>query len=59
MAYSEQLAERIRKAISGCRNFEEKKMFGGLCFTLNGHMCCGIVEDTLMLRLGAERAAGL
>jgi len=56
MAYSEQLAERIRKAISGCSNFAEKRMFGGLCFTLNGHMCCGIVGDTLMLRLGSERA---
>jgi len=26
-------------------------MFGGLCFTLHGNMVCGIVGDTLMLRL--------
>jgi len=31
-------------------------MFGGLCFLLNGHMTCGIVGDTLMLRMGEERA---
>jgi len=26
-------------------------MFGGLWFTLHGNMVCGIVGDTLMLRL--------
>jgi hypothetical protein len=34
-------------------------MFGGLAFMLRGHMCCGIVGDDLMLRLGdagAEKA---
>jgi TfoX N-terminal domain len=34
-------------------------MFGGLAFMLGGHMFCGIVKDTLMVRLGpdgAERA---
>ena len=31
-------------------------MFGGLAFMLNGNMCCGIVGDRLMLRLGAELA---
>jgi TfoX/Sxy family transcriptional regulator of competence genes len=29
-------------------------MFGGLCFLLNGNMCCGIVGDELMLRVGPE-----
>ena len=56
MAYSEQLAERIRTALKRQRGWAERKMFGGLCFTLNGHMCCGIVGDTLMLRLGEDRA---
>ena len=31
-------------------------MFGGLAFMLGGHMCCGIVGNELMLRLGAEGA---
>lgn len=31
-------------------------MFGGLCFTLHGNMVCGIVGDTLMLRLNEELA---
>ena len=30
-------------------------MFGGLAFMVHGHMCCGIVGEDLMLRVGAER----
>lgn len=29
-------------------------MFGGLAFMVNGHMCCGIVGDALMLRVGPD-----
>ncbi|NGZ02643.1 MAG: RNA methyltransferase [Nitrospira sp. WS238] len=30
-------------------------MFGGLCFMLNGHMCCGIDKSRLMVRVVLER----
>lgn len=26
-----------------------------MCFMLRGHMCCGIVKDDLMLRVGPEQ----
>ncbi len=55
MAYSEELADRVRQALGG-RRFTEKKMFGGLAFLVNGNMCCGPVGDKLMLRLGPEAA---
>jgi TfoX/Sxy family transcriptional regulator of competence genes len=55
MAYDEGLAERIRDQFQGRHDVEEKKMFGGLCFMLANHMCCGIVGDTLMVRVGPER----
>ena len=32
-------------------------MFGGLCFMLNGNMCCGVVGGDLMLRVGPDRHA--
>lgn len=32
-------------------------MFGGLCFLLDGKMCCGIVKEELMVRVGAARHA--
>lgn len=54
MAYDEGLAERIREILQDRHDVEEKKMFGGLCFMVSGHMCCGIVKETLMLRVGPE-----
>jgi len=27
---------------------------GGLTFLLNGHMCCGVVRDELMVRVGPD-----
>lgn len=32
----------------------ERKMFGGLCFLINGHMCAGIVGSTLTVRVGPD-----
>ena len=29
-------------------------MFGGLAFMVNGHMCCGIVGEELVVRVGAD-----
>ena len=40
MAYDEKTAERIRRAFSGRRDIVEKKMMGGLAFTVGGGMCC-------------------
>lgn len=34
-------------------------MFGGTCFMLNGNMCVGVHERSLILRVGEERAAVL
>jgi TfoX/Sxy family transcriptional regulator of competence genes len=31
-------------------------MFGGLAFSMNGHMFCGVVKSDLMVRLGEEGA---
>lgn len=54
MAYSELLADRVRKALKGRRRLQEKKMFGGLAFIHRGNMCCGVVGDELMVRVGPE-----
>ena len=59
MAYSEALADRMRDALGGRRDVEERKMFGGVAFMVGGHMCVGIVGDTLMVRLAAEDAVAL
>lgn len=56
MAYNEKLADRTREIISlSHKNVEEKKMFGGLCFMVNGKMCVGVEQERLMVRLDPER----
>ena len=54
MAHDERVADRVRKALKGRKGFEEKKMFGGVAFMLNGHMCCGVQGKDLVLRLGDQ-----
>jgi len=29
-------------------------MFGGVAFMVNGHMCCGVVGDDLVVRTGPD-----
>lgn len=55
MAFSESLAGRIRDALARRRGIEEKKMFGGIGFLLNGNMLVGVWKDSLIVRLGPER----
>lgn len=58
MAYDEGLATRLREAFAAAAvAIQERRMFGGLCFLVRGHMSCGIVADTLMVRVGPERYA--
>ena len=55
MAYDEGLAQRLRDFFHERSTVVEKKMFGGLCFMVGGHMCCGVVKERLMLRVGPAR----
>jgi len=54
VAYDEGLAQRIRELLEDEPSASEKRMFGGLCFLVRGHMACGIVKGELMVRVGAE-----
>jgi TfoX/Sxy family transcriptional regulator of competence genes len=51
MAYSEQLANRVRALLSDRDDVAERRMFGGLTFMVGGHMCCGVQGDDLIVRL--------
>jgi TfoX/Sxy family transcriptional regulator of competence genes len=52
MPYNEDLARRVRQHLSGRDRISERKLFGGLCFMVNGNMFCGVVKDELMVRVG-------
>lgn len=54
MAYDEKLADRIRDALGPQKNVDEIKMFGGLCFTLNGNMAAGVMKNDLLVRVPTD-----
>jgi TfoX/Sxy family transcriptional regulator of competence genes len=54
MSYDPEVAERIRRLLSGRDDVVEKRMVGGLSFLVNGNMCCGVTGMALMVRVGAE-----
>jgi TfoX/Sxy family transcriptional regulator of competence genes len=54
MAYLEAEAQAIRDAVSHLDGITERKMFGGLCFMLNGNMLCGVNKEGGMARVGKE-----
>lgn len=54
MAYNEALAQRIRGALAGKDGVSERRMFGGIAFMVNDSMCCGVVKDDLMARVGPD-----
>src|SRR6202012_679119 len=55
MAYDEDLANRIRELLGSERGVEEKRMFGGLAFLINGNMSVAASgKGGLMVRVTPE-----
>jgi TfoX/Sxy family transcriptional regulator of competence genes len=55
MPFDENLGARVRSVLSDRTDVVEKRMFGGLAFMVSGRMCCGIIKNDLMLRVGPQR----
>jgi TfoX/Sxy family transcriptional regulator of competence genes len=56
MPFNEKLAGRAREIIfTTHKKVEEKRMFGGLCFMVNGKMCIGVEQERMMVRLDPAR----
>lgn len=55
MVYNEQLASKTRALLAKRKGFGERKMFGGTAYLLNGNMCCGVLKDDLIVRVGPEK----
>ena len=56
MPYSKLIEEKIEKIIGRWKKMQKKKMFGGICYLVNGNMCFGIYKDSLIVRTGIEVA---
>lgn len=55
MAFSETLAQRLRDVLYPLSAAEEKKLFGGLSFMVNGNMTVGVHKNGLIARVGLEK----
>jgi TfoX/Sxy family transcriptional regulator of competence genes len=55
MAVDEDLAERMRAVLGQTDAVREVKMFGGLCFILNGNMLAGTSKRGLLVRVGKDQ----
>ena len=51
MSYDQILANRIRAALASNRRVEEKKMFGGIAFMVQGKMCVTVGKERIMCRI--------
>lgn len=54
MAHNEQLTQRVREALKNVPNVEEKKMFRGTSFLVDGKMCITTGNDELMCRVDPQ-----
>ena len=57
MASDETLAARVRRLLSDRNDVIERAMFGGLTFIVAGHMCCGVNNNELIVRLHPDDVA--
>jgi TfoX/Sxy family transcriptional regulator of competence genes len=55
MAVDEDLAERMRAVLGATGALREVRMFGGLCFMLNGNMLAGTSKRGLLVRVGKDQ----
>jgi TfoX/Sxy family transcriptional regulator of competence genes len=56
MAFNDELAESIRQGLARRKGIEEKKMFSGIGFLLNGNLLVGVRKGSLLVRLGPEHS---
>jgi TfoX/Sxy family transcriptional regulator of competence genes len=56
MAYNLELEDRIEEVTTGWPDMVKKKMFGGICYLVQGNMGFGIWKDYLIVRTGPPAA---
>jgi hypothetical protein len=54
MALDEELVERVRRALATHEVVDERKMFGGIGFLVDGNVTCAVVDDDLVVRIGPD-----
>jgi TfoX/Sxy family transcriptional regulator of competence genes len=54
MAHNEAMTVRVRKALAHRKDVEEKKMFRGVAFMVDGKMCLSVGDTRMMCRIDPE-----
>lgn len=54
MAFDQDLALRVRHLLEGAAGFSERRMFGGICFLLDGRMSAGVLGNELIVRVSPD-----
>lgn len=57
MAYSEPVYAALCQHLGAMPGLDERRMFGGIVFMLNGNMLCGAMKAHGMVRVGPESEA--
>jgi TfoX/Sxy family transcriptional regulator of competence genes len=58
MAYNEALTQQVRELLAHIPDVEEKKMFGGIGFMVNGKLALGVGnhdDHIMMVRVGPDK----
>ena len=59
MGHDRTTADRVRRLLSAREDVVEKRMVGGISFTVHGRMCCGVTSSSLMVRVDPARRCGV
>jgi len=51
MAYNKILTDKVRMALGNFPDIEEKRMFSGITFMVDGKMCISVGNDRIMCRI--------
>ena len=54
MTFSERTVNQIRRAIGNTPGLSERPLYSGVAFMVRGNMCCGMIDDNLVVRVGPD-----
>jgi TfoX/Sxy family transcriptional regulator of competence genes len=54
MTFNEITAVKVRNLMEKAPGLSERRVFGGVAFMVGGNMCCGVIEDHLVVRVGPK-----
>jgi hypothetical protein len=56
MPYDEKIEHSIDTIVTRWKGMDKKRMFGGICYLMNGNMCFGIYKNYMIVRMSPEKS---